>query len=1068
MFTLGWQAFPWWEQQAEGGFARVTREFALSVPSVLKSRNIVVGTIASLPLHALDDDNNVARSRLLEQIDPDVANPVTMAALVEDVIFEGIGWLQVLARDYNNFPVYARRVDPSIVSAQPPPGTILAQLPSGFVPGSTLWVAGEMTPAADMKRFDSPNPPLLEAAAKAIRRAAKLEAAAEMFADSPAMRGYFTPKEGADPQQPAIDAALADWAVRRRQGVDGYVPAALDWHQVNATSPADIQLTTLIEKATIGVANAFGLDAEDLNVPMTRDTYNNAIDRRQDKINATFGPLVAAIDARLSMGDITRRGQRVVHDWDRYLEPNPTDRATIAKTYIEAGVIAPSEARKDDRRPPMTAAQKAEIAPPKIRPAAPERPDGPMATVTPLRRAANFSADPGLVFDQVPDVPGAFQVDMERRTITGLVVPWGEIGRTGGRKWRFAPGALQYDAGQISRIKMLIDHDNAQPVGKLGRTWMDAAGQWATFHVSRGPAGDRALAEAADGVRDGLSPGIGYAGDDPGVVTMDDPINPGVILVTAAPWRETSLVALPAFASARATAVRMAATPIGVPMNCTNCGQWHAPGTTCPSMPALNAPQQGHQTQPQAMFAGGQPLNQQQHQQVHQGGQSQHQPQPVQAQGGSQPTYTPDQAAAMFSALQAFNNGQHQQAPNQGGSGQAQPPQAQNGMAATYNPEQLAAMFAAMQAAHPQPQHQQPDQVNPLARPLPGSPAAQQQAAGGGTVQVTEQPLYRFDGNKGQRSFMTDVANRFDGSNELREKAEKFIAEQMAMAFANVTTTNVSSMNPNIQRPDLYVGRLAFTRPMGSRVTGGVVTEITKSTLPKFNTASGLAGLHTEGTEPTEGAFTTTSQEVTPKGISGKLKVNREVVDQGGTPQTDQVMWDAMTQFYAELLETRLVDAFQALALSDTALVGVDDVLQADIVGTWGGLQYIRGGDRYTGLALHQALYAAITGAVDADGRLLFPMENPQNVAGTTASDLSTVRVAGKQGVPAWALATANGGPDKSYLWVPASVYQWFSPPRRIDLDRVAVAHVEIGIWGYSAEFISRDSDVLQLSYSAA
>ena len=1060
-FTLGWQSFPWWEQQADGGFARVTREFALSVPSVLKARNAVVGTIAGLPIEVVDDDNRPVRSRLMEQIDPDVANPVTMASLVEDVIFEGIGWLQVLAWDFAGFPVKARRVDPDVVSAQPPPGTILAELPSGFVPGSTLWVGGVPTPASDMKRFDSPNPPLLVAAAKAIRRAAKLEAAAEMYADSPAMRGWFEPKEAYDPSQEAIDAALLDWAARRRQGVDGYVPAALQWKQANVTSPADLQLATLIDKATVGVANAFGLDAEDLNVSTTSRTYQNAVDRRQDKINATFGTLVAAIASRLSMGDITRRGQQVRFSWDRYLQPNPTDRAQIAATLIEAEVMAPSEVRHEEGKPPMTAVQRAELEPPKPEPVS--APD-PVGNVVPLRRtAANFSADPGLVFDDAPQVPGAFQVDMERRTITGLVVPWGEIGRTGGRKWRFSPGALRFDAAQITRIKLLIDHDNAQSVGKLVRTWADHVGQWATFSVSRGPAGDRALAEAADGARDGLSPGIGYAGDDPGVVTTDDPLYPGVVYVTAAPWRETSLVALPAFASARATAVRMAATPIGVPMNCTNCGQWHAPGTTCPSMPPVAGPQQGQHNQPQAVFAG-QPQGQF------------GQPQPGQQMQGGQPgnggpVYTPQQAAAMFAALMPTLAGQHQPQGQQGGGNQGQQPQqGQNGMAATYTPEQLNAMFAAFQAAHPQPPVDQPDQVNPLARPLPGSPQAQQQAAagGGGPAQVNEAPLYRFDGNPGQRNLTDDIATGFGGDSELRKKAEKFIADQMSLAFANITSTNVASMNPNMQRPDLYVGRLAFTRPIGARVTGGVVDSITKSTLPKFNTATGLAGEHTQGTEPTEGAFTTTSQEVTPKAISGKLNVNREVIDQGGTPQTDQVMWDAMTQFYAELLETRMVDAFQALSLADTAITGVDDVLQDDIVGTWAGLQFIRGGDRYTGLALNQDLYTAITTAVDADGRLLFPLEAPQNVAGMTASDLSTVRVAGKQGVPAWALATANGGPNKSYLWVPGSVYQWFSPPRRIDLDRIAVSYVGIGIWGYSAEFISRDSDVLQLAYAVA
>ena len=1072
-FALGWEAFPWWQEQAEGLGGQVTRDFALSVPSVLRARNIIVGTISSLPIRTVDSQYNVIRSPLLEQIDPDVPNPVTIASLVEDLLFDAIGWLQVLGRDWTGYPVWARRVDPMVVSAQPPPGTTLADLPSGYVPGSTLWVAGEPVQARDMLRFDSPNPPLRASAARAIRRAAKYEAAAEMYADSPAMRGWFTPKEGADPEQTDIDNALADWEMRRRRHADGYVPAALEWHQADLPNPADLQLATLIDKVTIGIANAFGVDAEDLQVSTTSRTYNNAVDRRQDKINETYGSLVAAIAARLSMGDVTRRGQQVIFDWDRFLEPNPTDRAQIAVNYLTAKVITPDEVRHDDlRMPALTAAQRAELNPPPPPERSAVEEEVEMATVTSItaraaRTAATFAADPGLVF--AADVVGSVQVDLERRTITGLVVPWGEIGRSNGQRWRFAAGSLTYDPNQLSRNKMLVDHEFRQSVGHLVRTWSDQVGQWATYKIARGPAGDKALAEAADGAKDGLSVGVGFAGDDPDLVAVEDPENPGVILVLSAPWRETSLVALPAFVSARTTAVRMAAYPIGAPMQCSYCGQVHAPGIACPSVPAVNRPQGQPQGQA-AMFQGlpngfgqPQPTQQQNGGQGQNGGQSQPQGQ----QGSAAPTYTPQQAAAMFAALQSLQGGQ---ANNQNGGqqprrdGQGQPQGLQGQMVATYTPEQLSAMFAAMQAAHPQQQPEQPSSVNPLARPLPGSPAAAQTAQ----TKVDEPPLYRFDGNKGQRSFISDIANQFGGDSELRAKAGKFIANQMRLAFANITTTNVGSMNPNIQRPDLYVGRLAFTRPIGSRVTGGVVTEITKSTLPKFSAAAGLAGSHAEGTEPTEGSFSTTSQEVTPKAISGLLKVNREVVDQGGTPQTDQVMWDAMTQFYAELLETRMVDALQALGLADTTVGGASDaLLQDSILTTWAGLQFIRGGDRYTGLALDASLYNPIITAVDADGRSLFPLDAPQNVAGQTASDLSSVRVGGKVGVPAWALAAANGGPAKSYLFVPQSVYQWFSPPQRIDLDRVAVSYVGIGIWGYSAEFISRDSDVMQLAYSA-
>ena len=64
--------------------------------------------------------------------------------------------------------------------------------------------------------------------------------------------------------------------------------------------------------------------------------------------------------------------------------------------------------------------------------------------------------------------------------------------------------------------------------------------------------------------------------------------------------------------------------------------------------------------------------------------------------------------------------------------------------------------------------------------------------------------------------------------------------------------------------------------------------------MPKFSTASGLVGAHTEGVEPTPGAFTATNQTVTPAPVSGKIEINREVWDQGGSPQADGIIWAEM------------------------------------------------------------------------------------------------------------------------------------------------------------------------------
>lgn len=955
-----------WSLLERGGSFQAGRTEALSVPAIKRGRDLIC-SVAALPLEQYGPDHTKVPLPLLTQIDPAVANVVTLAQTVEDILFEGRSLWRVTAFGWDGYPVEARHVDTTAWRLAPPAAQPYAPLPSGDNPrGAVPWVDGEELSWSEVILFESPNPGLLTGCgARVIRRAILLDRTAALYAEDPRPLDFFSPAENAEdiPDSETL-TFLARWIAFRKEGAIGYVPGQYKYNSVDSPSPADLQLVELQRQAMLDVANLIGVDPEDVGASMTARTYFNAQDRRQSRINDVLAPYMASITDRLSMADVTKRGYCVRFDLDDYMKADPATRWSTYQTAEAMGAMTLDEIRDEERLPPLTSAQKRDAAPPPPPPMLPMMPPAPVDDGSQM--TASFAADDaGLVFDAA-DVAASFAVNETKRTITGIVVPWNKIGRAQGKRWTFTKDSLKYQPSYINRIKLIEDHDATKVVGRLNRTWSDDQGQWGEYKVARGPEGDRALALAADGVKDGLSVGVGFSGADHGMTFSDDEDASGPLRrVTAAPWRETSLVAIPAFDGARVSAVTMAADPVGATMPCSKCGQIHAESVAC------------------------------------------------------QPTTAPPAPVA----------------------------------AVTYTAEQVAAMFSAMQPAAPAPvPEQRPTVVPPVAAKV-----------------TAEAPLYRFDGNKGQRCFTADLyAGAFTRDEDLRVKAEEFIGDRMAAAFANITVANTTTLNPIVNRPDLYVPNLYFTRPIGSMATGGVVGEITQQKLPKFSAAAGLAQSHSEGVEPTEGSFSTTSQTVTPVAIDGLLKVNREVVDQGGTPQADQIMWNEMTQFYAKLLETRLVDALQALSLSDTPVVGTDGDLQAALLTQFAALQFIAGGDRYRGLALNSDLYTAILKAVDGDGRSLFPMLNPTNAAGTTAADLSGVRVGNKVGVPAWALASGNGGPDKSFLFVPESVYQWFSPPRRIDLNAVAVSYVGIGIWGYSAEFITRNADVIQLAYTAS
>lgn len=97
----------------------------------------------------------------------------------------------------------------------------------------------------------------------------------------------------------------------------------------------------------------------------------------------------------------------------------------------------------------------------------------------------------------------------------------------------------------LDRNKLLRDHNHADPVGYLASVDPDTlACEW---HVPAGDNGDRALQEAADKLRDGLS--VGFSCDPDGYEFDDD----WTLHVWSADWYETSLCAIPAVSDAGVT-----------------------------------------------------------------------------------------------------------------------------------------------------------------------------------------------------------------------------------------------------------------------------------------------------------------------------------------------------------------------------------------------------------------------------------------------------------------------------------------------------------------------------------
>lgn len=547
------------EAMLQGGniAPRVSREQALQVPAVLRARNLIVATLASLPMNFHDKLGNISEiTTLLKQIDPDIANIVTMAQTYEDLLFESVAWWRVVSFDGRGFPNSAVHVPHSSVHVAgtgdlPAVSRISSDIP--FPVNGQVYIDGAPVPDHEIIRFDSPNPPLLVHAARAIRQALNLDKTAARYADDLPPLGYFTDLDGEEPlTEDEAQAAIDRWREANAKRTWGYVGGLkAETLQFDAEQ---IQLADQRQHAVLEIARATGIDPEDLGVSVTSRTYQNGETRKLFLLDFNLNALLTTVEQRLSMGDVTPRGYVARAKLNGFLRSDSLTRMNTYKVGLEVGAYADKdEVRAEEGKPPLTRAQKDSEA---IKDAAvrdltepdPEE-DDDMANQN--GKVESFAAgESAEIHFDAPEMASTFRVNKEKRTISGLIIPWGQVANNGIAKWRFTKGSLHWT--DPSRVKLNLHHDHTQAFAKAVRVQDTPSGLDASFQVARGAEGDRALSLAEDGVLDGFSVEVYF--DDEDAYEMD-PNERGVRNVHNGWLRGVALTAMPAFDDARVTAV---------------------------------------------------------------------------------------------------------------------------------------------------------------------------------------------------------------------------------------------------------------------------------------------------------------------------------------------------------------------------------------------------------------------------------------------------------------------------------------------------------------------------------
>ena len=132
-----------------------------------------------------------------------------------------------------------------------------------------------------------------------------------------------------------------------------------------------------------------------------------------------------------------------------------------------------------------------------------------------------------------------------RRIIAGKIVPFeDEIGDTSAGKVIFEKGSIEIE--DVKAVKLLLEHDPKQPIGRMQKAEDDDTGIYAEFKVSNTTRGTDSLIEASENLRSGLSVGV---------EVIKGKNSNGVYRISSARLLEVSLVQAAAFKSAEVLSV---------------------------------------------------------------------------------------------------------------------------------------------------------------------------------------------------------------------------------------------------------------------------------------------------------------------------------------------------------------------------------------------------------------------------------------------------------------------------------------------------------------------------------
>jgi len=328
---------------------RVQRNEAMSVPSIARCRNLIAGVIGGLPVNLYRKSTGEELGNPVWVDQPAINQPrsITMAWTVDSLMMYGVAYWQVTE-------VYAEDGRPSRFKWIPNVkvtfttdlyGMDITQyyIDSAAVPMSGL---------GSIITFQAFDEGILERGSETIRAAVDLRKAAVIAASTPMPSGVLR-NNGADLDPKEVAGLLASWKNARQNRATAYLTSTLEY-QPTSFSPKDMMYDEAQQFLSTEIARLCNVPAYLVSAEANQSmTYSNLLDERKSFYSLTLAPYVCAIEDRLSMDDITARGNAVRFDVDSsFLAVEPMQRLLVIEKMLSLGLITLEQAMQMENLTP--------------------------------------------------------------------------------------------------------------------------------------------------------------------------------------------------------------------------------------------------------------------------------------------------------------------------------------------------------------------------------------------------------------------------------------------------------------------------------------------------------------------------------------------------------------------------------------------------------------------------------------------------------------------------------------------------------------------------------------------